>query len=215
MAPTRKTPARATATPAHQTVSTIITDTAQPPINNPLPVEQNHQDERKNERARKRPHSAGDLVEDRSTTELQELVEKAVQKATSPLKTEIKALKETIERLSGYDSPSNMTGETTPEEAVNHLSWAQMAASQGQAGAAVPSPGQWQVVNRKNGRLGKNTQAVSNKTDNPKPLKGVSDGDRRLILQRPNGMEARHGPDLVVALNASLQNSGAAAHIRI
>ncbi|TGZ79079.1 hypothetical protein EX30DRAFT_373402 [Ascodesmis nigricans] len=72
------------ATPTHQTASTITTDTAQSPINNALPVEQNHQDERKNERARKRPHSAGDLVEDCSIAELQKLVVKAIQKAMTP-----------------------------------------------------------------------------------------------------------------------------------
>ncbi|TGZ76144.1 hypothetical protein EX30DRAFT_375775 [Ascodesmis nigricans] len=45
--------------------------------------------------------------------------------------------------------------------------------------------------------------------------KRVADGDRRLIIQKPNGMEARQGPELVVGLNATFQKSGAAAHIRV
>ncbi|TGZ76148.1 hypothetical protein EX30DRAFT_375766, partial [Ascodesmis nigricans] len=169
-----------------------------------------------------------DLVEDCSIAELQELVKKAIQEATNPLKREIQTLKATIERLSGRiqdlnreknvqprtspqtttpntperSLPNNATEELTQEEAINHLSWAQVAASPGQARAATPSSRQWQVVSR-------------NKTGNLKPPKRVADGDRRLIIQKPNGMEARHGPELVVALNATLQKSGAAAHIRV
>ncbi|TGZ76748.1 hypothetical protein EX30DRAFT_375220, partial [Ascodesmis nigricans] len=230
------------ASPAQQNASTTTpTDTAQPPTNNPLPTEQNQQDVRKNERARKRPHSAGDLVEDCSIAELQELVKKAIQEATNPLKMEIQTLKATIERLSGCvqelnceegvqtrtspqtttpntperSLPNNITGELTQEEAINHLSWAQVAASPGQARAATPSFRQWQVVSRKNGRLDQSAQAGSNKTGDLKPPKRVADRDRRLIIQKPNGMEVRHGPELVVALNATLQKSGAAAHIRV
>ncbi|TGZ80746.1 hypothetical protein EX30DRAFT_378659 [Ascodesmis nigricans] len=75
-----------------QNASTTTTDSAQPLTSNPLPVEQSEPD-KKDERARKRPHSAGDLVENCSATELQKLVEKAVQRATIPLKAEIEALK--------------------------------------------------------------------------------------------------------------------------
>ncbi|TGZ77576.1 hypothetical protein EX30DRAFT_351699 [Ascodesmis nigricans] len=69
------------ATPAHQTASTTNTDN---PFNNPLSAVQSQQNVRKNERARKRPHSAGDLMEDCSTKDLQELVKKAVREAMTP-----------------------------------------------------------------------------------------------------------------------------------
>ncbi|TGZ77128.1 hypothetical protein EX30DRAFT_398798 [Ascodesmis nigricans] len=134
---------------AQQNASTTTpTNTTQPPTNNPVPTEQNQQNVRKNERARKRPHSAGDLVEDCSIAELQELVKKAIQEATNPLKMEIQTLKATIERLSGCvqelnreegiknrtspqtttpntperSLPNNATEELTQEEAINHLS---------------------------------------------------------------------------------------------
>ncbi|TGZ77313.1 hypothetical protein EX30DRAFT_398635, partial [Ascodesmis nigricans] len=169
--------------------TTTPTDTAQPPFNKLTPAEEREQDERKSERARKRPHSIGDLVEDCSTAELQKLMEKAaeqaIQKATAPLRAEIEALKALIERLSGriqdlnreknvqprtspqtttpntpeQTPPNNTTGESTQEEAINHLSWAQVAASPDQARAASPSSRQWQVVSRKNGRLDQNAQA--------------------------------------------------------
>ncbi|TGZ76160.1 hypothetical protein EX30DRAFT_352850, partial [Ascodesmis nigricans] len=108
------------ASPAQQNTSTTTpTDTTQPPTNNPVPTEQNQQDVRKNERARKRPHSAGDLVEDCSIAELQELVKKAIQEATNPLKREIQTLKATIERLSGriqdLNCEKNVQPRTSPQ----------------------------------------------------------------------------------------------------
>ncbi|TGZ83510.1 hypothetical protein EX30DRAFT_368860 [Ascodesmis nigricans] len=146
-------------------------------------------------RVQKRPYSARDLVHDLSSAELQQLVDKAIQRDTIPLKTEIEAPKATVVRLAGFIQYQNSKANAD----VSPASQKRLASEQ-------EGGGSWKTVISK-----KKKTEIANASPNNK----ATNAERRFIIERKKEGGSCPTSKIVVAMNATLSKAIAPPHIRI
>ncbi|TGZ76164.1 hypothetical protein EX30DRAFT_378139 [Ascodesmis nigricans] len=198
------------AAPLSDTRPTTTTDASvaafSPPTTDTQPIsEASNQDGRESARMQKRPYSARDLVDNLSSEELQQLVERAVQRATNPLKTEIGTLKTKIEQLE--ESMKNLNHraniETRREEPPTNTPGSQLV-------PAIQTPElTWAQ------RVKKGLPENQEKREDWKMVMSSRERrkKRRQLPQHQNPTPPT--PREVIAMNAALDKAGAPPHIRI